>query len=79
MERIEELLDAWAQSWATPAMVLGFRAVADDPEAPLGDLTVSASPIWLETDPVHAAPEFYARAVTSCAVKFRRRPRRELA
>jgi hypothetical protein len=69
MERVEELLDAWAQSWAAPAMVLGFRAVADDPEAPLGDLTVTASPIWLATDPVHAAPEFYAAlatAVESC-------------
>jgi hypothetical protein len=69
MERMEEMLDAWAQSWTAPAMVLGYRAVADDPEAPLGDLTVSATSIWLETDPVHAAPELYATlatAVESC-------------
>jgi hypothetical protein len=66
MERVEEMLDAWAQSWAAPAMVLGFRAVADDPEAPLGDLTISAAPLWLEADPVHAAPEFYA-ALASAA------------
>jgi hypothetical protein len=41
-----EMLDAWAQSWTAPAMVLGYRAVADDPEAPLADLTVSATSVW---------------------------------
>jgi hypothetical protein len=65
MERVEEMLDAWAQSWPAPAMVFGYRAVADDPEAPLGDLTVSATSIWLETDPVHAASELYAALATA--------------
>jgi hypothetical protein len=60
LERVEELLDAWAQTWSAPAMVMSYRAVADDPEAALADLTVSATPLWLETDPVHAAPELYA-------------------
>jgi hypothetical protein len=65
MERVEELLDAWAQSWTAPAMVMGYRAVADDLEAPLADLAVSATSIWLETDPVHAAPELYAALATA--------------
>jgi hypothetical protein len=69
MERVEEMHDAWAQSWTALAMVLGYRAVTDDPEAPLADLTVSATSVWLEADPVHAAPELYAAlatAVDSC-------------
>jgi hypothetical protein len=60
LERVEELLDAWAQSWSAPAMVMSYRAVTDDPEATLADLTVSATLLWLEADPVHAAPELYA-------------------
>jgi hypothetical protein len=69
MERVEEMLDAWAQSWTAPAMVLSYRAVADIPEAPLAELTVSATALWQDMDPVHAAPELYAvlaTAVDSC-------------
>jgi hypothetical protein len=65
LERVEEMLDAWAQSWSAPSMVISYRAVADDPEAALADLTVSATPLWLEEDPVHAAPVLYAAIATA--------------
>jgi hypothetical protein len=42
MERIEDTLDAFAQSCSNPSLVLSYRAVADDPDAPLQELAVNS-------------------------------------
>jgi hypothetical protein len=65
LEKVEELLDALAQSCLSPSLVLSCRAVADDPESPLPDLTVSGNPFWQDGDPVHAAASVYAALVAA--------------
>jgi hypothetical protein len=65
LEKVEELLDALAQSCLAPSLVLSFRAVAADPESLLPDLTVIGNPIWQDGDPVHAAASLYAALVAA--------------
>jgi hypothetical protein len=65
LEKVEELIDAFAQSCQSPSLVLSFRAVADDPESPLPDLTANGNPLWQAEDPVHAAADLYAMLVAA--------------
>jgi hypothetical protein len=65
MERIEETLDAFAQSCSNPSLVLSYRAVADDPDAPLQELAVNSHTVWQLADPVHAELALYSALVAA--------------
>jgi hypothetical protein len=59
------MLDVFAQSCSNPSLVLSYKAVADDPDAPLQDLSVNGQSLWQIADPVHAEPALYSAMVTA--------------
>jgi hypothetical protein len=61
LEMVDELITGWLQSIPTPSMVVDYRAGTDEPDLPLPDLCTSGMSVWQLADPVHAAPELYAR------------------
>jgi hypothetical protein len=64
---IDDLLVSWAQQINGRSDYLNFRMVADNPDLPLQDLTVSEEPLWAAGDPVHGSNSYYselAAAVT---------------
>jgi hypothetical protein len=67
IEIIDDLLVGWAQDINGRSDYLNFRMVADNPEMPLQDLTVSGEQLWAAGDPVHGSHGYYsemAAAVT---------------
>jgi hypothetical protein len=71
VESIDELLVAWSQNVNSRSEVLNFRAVADNPEATLPELTVQGEPMWAVGDPVHAAGQYYAEMAALVAESVR--------
>jgi hypothetical protein len=67
IEIINDLLVGWAQQINGRSDYLNFRMVADNPDLPLQDLTISEEPLWAPGDPVHGSNCYYselAAAVT---------------
>jgi hypothetical protein len=67
IEIIDDLLVGWAQEINGRSDYLNFRMVADNPDLPLQDLTVSGEQLWAAGDPVHGSNSYYtelAAAVT---------------
>jgi hypothetical protein len=60
LEVVEDLITAWGQSHSGPSHIINFRTVTDEPDANLSNLKIGGASIWLESNPVHAAPGLYA-------------------
>jgi hypothetical protein len=71
VEMIDELLAAWSQNVNSRSEILNFRAVADNPDAPIPELTVQGEPMWPAGDPVHAAGQYYAEMASLVAESVR--------
>jgi hypothetical protein len=67
MEMVEDLLTGWLQSFCNSGTLIHFRTTADNPEAPLNELTVNGSAMWPADDPLHCTEAMY-RALTMATV-----------
>jgi hypothetical protein len=57
---LNELLAGWSQNINSRSEILNFRAVTDNPDTTLPELTVQGTPLWASGDPVHATGPYYA-------------------